>query len=92
MTDDSDKYADFADHIAGGAMGGFDGFSGWLHAGEMAPSFPLTRLDDGATVQFADLWRRTPTGAGSSPTGGISGLPGRNAAQRLLADWRRTRP
>lgn len=37
--------------------------------------------------------QRTPingpllAGAGSAPVGGISGLPGRNAARRLLADW-----
>lgn len=61
MSDDRYNYADFAEHIAGGAMGGFDGFCDWRHAGEKAPSFPLTRLDDGATVELADLWRRTPT-------------------------------
>ncbi|WP_219419519.1 hypothetical protein [Pseudonocardia nigra] len=31
-----------------------------LHAGTKAPSFPLTRLDDGATVQMAQLWQRRP--------------------------------
>ncbi len=60
MTDNGYNYADFAEYIGGAAMGGFDEFSARLHAGEKAPSFPLTRLDDGVTVELADLWRRTP--------------------------------
>lgn len=29
------------------------------------------------------------SGAGASPTGGVSAVPGRAAAKALLADWRR---
>lgn len=61
MTDDGYNYPDFAEHIRDGGEAGFEAFTARLHAGERAPSFPLTRLDDGATVQLADLWRRTPT-------------------------------
>ncbi len=61
MTDDEYNYADFAEHVGRGALSGFDTFGGRLHAGQRAPSFPLTRLDDATTVELADLWRRTPT-------------------------------
>ena len=30
-------------------------------------------------------------GSGSHPGGGVTGLPGRNAARELLSDWRRLR-
>jgi hypothetical protein len=59
MTSDY-NYADFAEHVASGGLAGFEGFADRLHAGAKAPSFPLTRLDDGATVELADLWRRRP--------------------------------
>jgi hypothetical protein len=61
LDDDRDyNYADFAEHVASGALSGFDDFAGRLHAGSRAPSFALTRLDDGATVELTDLWRRNP--------------------------------
>jgi phytoene dehydrogenase-like protein len=54
---------------------------------QLGPLRPTRALGDHHTPVIGLLL----AGAGSSPTGGISGLPGRNAARRLLADWRRTR-
>lgn len=54
------NYADFAEFIAAGGMRGFGEFPNRLHAGTKAPSYPLTRLDDGATVELGELWRRGP--------------------------------
>jgi len=54
---------------------------------QLGPLRPTRALGDHHTPVAGLLL----AGAGSSPTGGISGLPGRNAARRLLADWRRTR-
>jgi hypothetical protein len=36
----------------------FGAFANGLHAGQPAPDFTVTRLDDGVTHQIADLWRR----------------------------------
>lgn len=44
-----------------GGLAGFDRFADRMHAGSRAPSFPLTRLDDGTTTELDQLWRRTPT-------------------------------
>lgn len=49
------NYADFAEHVASGALAGFEEFADRLHAGSRAPSFPLTRLDDEATVELSEL-------------------------------------
>lgn len=58
MSDGDYNYPDFADHVAGGGTSRFGAFANRLHAGAKAPSFPLTRLDDAATVELAELWRR----------------------------------
>lgn len=60
MAGDEYNYADFAEHVASGALSGFEEFADRLHAGSRAPSFPLTRLDDGTEVELRDLWRRDP--------------------------------
>lgn len=54
------NYADFAQHVAGGGLEVFERFAERLHAGSRAPAFPLTRLDDGATVEMSELWGRKP--------------------------------
>jgi hypothetical protein len=36
----------------------FAAFPDLLHVGDRAPGFPVTRLDDGATFDIAELWRR----------------------------------
>ena len=51
---------------------------------QLGPLRPTRALGDHHTPVSGLLL----AGAGSSPTGGISGLPGRNAARRLLADLR----
>ncbi len=58
MNPDEYNYADFAEHVASGGLEGFERFTDQLHAGSTAPTFPLTRLDDGVTVPMAELWRR----------------------------------
>lgn len=52
---------------------------------QLGPLRPTRALSDHRTPVRGLLL----AGAGTSPTGGISGLPGRNAARRLLADLKR---
>ncbi len=61
MTEDGYNYTDFAEHMAHDGQAGFERFADGLHAGSKAPSFPLTRLDEGTTTELDQLWRRTPT-------------------------------
>ena len=42
----------------GGEQDEFGAFANRLHAGERAPGFEVVRLDDGAVLDVADLWRR----------------------------------
>lgn len=34
----------------------FEAFTGGLHVGQRAPTFPLEDLDSGQTVAMSDLW------------------------------------
>lgn len=53
------NYARFDDYVEHGReQEEFAAFANRLHVGVPAPAFEATRLDDGAVVDVADLWRR----------------------------------
>lgn len=52
------NYSRFDDYVEHGPeRDEFAAFAGVLHAGDAAPSFDVTRLDDGAPLSMSDLWR-----------------------------------
>lgn len=53
------NYEHFDAYIeSGDELEEFGAFPGHLHAGDSAPDFTATRLDDGEHVSLSDLWRR----------------------------------
>ncbi len=53
------NYARFDEYVRDGREEvEFGAFADGLHAGQPAPDFTVTRLDDGTAHQIADLWRR----------------------------------
>lgn len=55
------NYAHFDEYVeSGAAEREFGAFAGRLHAGEQAPDFSATLLDDGTSVRLSDWWRGQP--------------------------------
>jgi hypothetical protein len=55
------NYEHFDDYVRSGSAGAeFPAFRQLLHAGDSAPDFVATRLEDGASVTASELWRRRP--------------------------------
>ncbi len=55
------NYAHFDEYVeAGQEQREFSTFADRLHAGEPAPDFVATRVEDGTEVRASDLWRRQP--------------------------------
>jgi hypothetical protein len=55
------NYEHFDDYVRSRAAGAeFPAFRQRLHAGDSAPDFVATRLEDGARVTASELWRRRP--------------------------------
>jgi hypothetical protein len=55
------NYEHFDEYVRSGAAGvEFPAFRERLHAGDSAPDFVATRLDDGVTVAASELWQRQP--------------------------------
>lgn len=55
------NYARFDEHIAeGGEQEAEAAFRQSFRAGQRAADLPLRRIDDGAQVRLADLWRSKP--------------------------------
>lgn len=55
------NYEHFDDYVRSGAAGAeFPAFAQRLHAGDSAPDFLATRLDDGVAMSVSELWQRQP--------------------------------
>lgn len=49
------RFDDYVEH--GPEREEFAAFANGLHAGDAAPSFAVTRLDDGERLEVSELWR-----------------------------------
>ena len=54
------NYEHFDGYIERGGDDEFLAFRNALHAGDRAPDFVATRLDDEAKITMSELWRRQP--------------------------------